>query len=207
VTTCAWAAHGSSVLFSVGDGVHHFQERWLGGSGSSWSRGSWGRSGSWSWSGVGLGNSSSNIVLRASTAVGGGVIRNVAASLLALQLALGTSAVGGFDALVLAVQFFADWRAFWIRSSAGCVALRRSANSFTLRAACLFASVLGASNRAGWAFAVNGALCARSLFASHFALGTSANWVADSRAGWIIALPLALRVALISCNSDSKQNN
>jgi len=203
VTTCAWAAHGSSVLFSVGDGVHHFQERWLGGSGSSWSRGSWGRSGSR----VGLGNSSSNVVLRASTAVGGGVIRNVAASLLALQLALGTSAVSGLDALVLAVQFFADWRAFWIRSSAGCVALRRSANSFTLRAACLFASVLGASNRAGWAFAVNGALCARSLFASHFALGTSANWVANSRAGWIIALPLALRVALISSNDNSQKQN
>lgn len=34
------------------------------------------------------------------------------------------------------------------------------------------------------------------LFARHFAFGALANWVANGRAGRIIALPLALRMAL-----------
>jgi len=66
--------------------------------------------------------------------------------------------------------------------------------------------VLGATNSANGLFAVNGALCAGGFLALHLALGTLAHGVADSRAGGIIALPLAHGVALL-CRDSSHQEN
>jgi len=151
---------------------------------------------------VGLVNASSNIALRASTAFS--LVWNIARSLLALQLALGTSAVGRFDAFVLAIQFFADWRAFRIRRCACGVALRRCANCFTLWAAILLALIFRATNRADRFFAMNNTFSTRSLFTSHLTFRTSAHWVANSRARRIIALPTASRVALFSSNKSNK---
>jgi len=126
--------------------------------------------------------------------------------LLALQLALGSLAVGGFHTLVVAFQFFADRRAFGFGSSASGVALSRSTDGFTLGAVFLFTIILGATNGADRAFAMNDALGASCLFTSHFTFGTSAHRVADSRALRIIALPFALRVALLSQNSSSRES-
>jgi len=127
---------------------------------------------------------------------------SIARGLLALQLALGTSAIGGLGAFVLAIKFFTNRRAFRIRSGASGVALWRRANGLAFGARVLLAFVGWATNTADWALAMNNALGTRSLFASHFALGFGANRVANSWAGGIIALPFACRVALLS-NSEA----
>jgi len=115
-----------------------------------------------------------------------------------LQLALGTSAIGGLDTLVLAIQLLAHRRALGVWGGASGVALRRSTDGLTMRAGILFTFVSWATNAADWSFAVNHTLGARSLFTSHLALGASANRVANSRAAGVITLPSALRVALAS---------
>jgi hypothetical protein len=97
-------------------------------------------------------------------------LRLLASRAFALQLALGLLAVGGLDALVLAIEFLADWAALGLRSRASGVALSGSADSFALRAGVLLAVVLGATDGADGAFAVNGTLGAGDFFASHFAL-------------------------------------
>jgi len=171
--------------------VHHFQERWL----ACRTLVSWGRIL------VGLANSDLSVGrVRASAALAGRL--GIARRLLALQLALGTSAIGGLSALVLAIEFLANRGAFRIWGSASGVALRRRANSLAFGARVLFAFISGATNTADWALAMNNALGTRSLFASHFALGFGANRVANSWAGGIIALPFACRVALLS-NSEA----
>jgi hypothetical protein len=123
------------------------------------------------------------------------IVVGIARWLLALKLALGTSAVGGLQALLAAVQLFADRRALRFRSHAGGVATSRLAHSLALVASQLLAGVLGAADRANRALAVDGALGARYLFTFHFALRASANWVADGRALRVIAHPLASRMA------------
>jgi len=134
-------------------------------------------------------------------------LRLLASRALALQLALGLLAVGGLDALVLAVEFLAHWAALGFRSRAGGVALSGSAHGLALRAGVLLAVVLGATDGADGAFAVNGALGAGDFFASHFARGAGAHWVADGGALRIVALPAALRVALFSSNGSSQSQD
>jgi len=123
------------------------------------------------------------------------IVVGIARWLLALKLALGTSAVGGLQALLAAVQLFADRRALRFRSHAGGVATSRLAHSLALVASQLLAGVLGAADRANRALAVDGALGARYLFTFHFALRASAHRVANSRALRVVAHPLAHRVA------------
>jgi hypothetical protein len=116
---------------------------------------------------VGLCNGDLNILRTARAA-----LLLLAGRLLALQLALGALAVGGLDALVVALKLFADRAAFGFRSSAGSVALSRRADCLALGAIFLLAIVLGAANRANRALAVNNALGASGLFASHLAFRT-----------------------------------
>ena len=134
-------------------------------------------------------------------------LRQLASSLLALELALGAGAVGGLGALVVAIEFLADRAALGLGSLASSVALSGLANGFALGATVLLAQLLGASNRANRLGAVNGALGASHLLALHLALGTSANGVANSRAGGVIALPLALGVALGGRSHGGEQQN
>jgi len=126
------------------------------------------------------------------------VVIHIASRLLALQLALRTSAVGGLEALLTAVELLADWRALRLGSHASGVAAGRLADGLALVAGQLLAGVLGASNGADGALAVNGALGARYLLALHLALRASAHWVANSRALRVVAHPLAHRVARAS---------
>jgi len=122
----------------------------------------------------------------------------------ALQLALGPSAVGGLGAFVGAFQLFAHGAASGLGGRAGSVALGRGAHRLALGAVFLLAEVLGATNGASRALAVNGAFGARNLFAFHFASGSCADGMADSRAGGVIALPSALGVALC-CGHNPKE--
>jgi hypothetical protein len=126
----------------------------------------------------------------------------LAGGLLALQLALGTRAVGGLGALAGALQLLAHGRALGFRGRAGGVALGRGANGLALGAVLLLAVVLGAADRAGGLLAVNDALGALDLLTLHFALWPRAHGVADGGAGRVIALPTALRVALGLGGSD-----
>ena len=116
--------------------------------------------------------------------------------LLADKFALWSWAHQWLSALPVAVSGFAQRSALWLWGNAGSVADWRRADSLAFWAVILFAQVLWASNGASWLLAVNIALGAREFLALHLALWSGADWVADSRAGWIIALPLALWVAL-----------
>jgi hypothetical protein len=156
---------------------------------------------------VGLVDSDNGGGLSALAALRGLLRRQLASGLLALQLALGLGAVGGLDALVVAFEFLADGRALGFGSSAGGVALSRGADGLALGAVLALALVLGATNRADRAFAVDRATGARSLLALHFANRALANGVADSRAGGIIALPLAVGVALLSRSQGQHGQN
>jgi len=122
----------------------------------------------------------------------------LASWLLALQLALGLLAVGGLDALVVALQLFAHGRALGLGSRASGVALGGGTHCLALGAVFLLAVVLGAANRANGAFAVHHTFGALGLFTSHFTLGSCTDGVANSRALRIIALPSALGMALFS---------
>jgi len=146
---------------------------------------------------VGLNHSQLNILRTARAA-----FLLLASRLLALQLALGSLAVGGLHALVVAFQFLAHRRAFGFGGSASGVALSRGTDSLALGAIFFLAIVLGAADRAHRALAVNNALSTSSLFASHLTLGTRADRVADSWALRVIALPAALRVALFSDSTN-----
>jgi len=129
-----------------------------------------------------------------------------ASRLLALQLALGLGAVSGLGALLVAGELLADGGALGLWSLAGGVAVSRLADRLTLGAAFLLALVLGAADCANGLLAVNSALGAGGLLALHLALGALADWVANSRAAGIIALPLALRVALAGRSSSHRQD-
>jgi len=146
---------------------------------------------------VGLNHShlSGGGVASAASSRGSSGIISVALGFLALQFALRTSAVGGLDALLAAVQLLANRSALGLRSHAGSVASGWLADGLASVASGQFASILGASNRADWALAMNGALSARYLLAFHFALRSGANRVAYSRALGVIAHPLAHWVA------------
>jgi len=140
------------------------------------------------------------LVARAAAGVG-----NVASGLLALQLALGLGAVGGLEALVLAVQFLANRAAAGFGGVASGVAASRLANGLALGAVFLLALVLGAADGADGLLAVNSALSARNFLALHLALRALAHGVADSRAGGVITLPLASGVALLRADGNGKQ--
>jgi len=131
-------------------------------------------------------------------------LRLFASRALALQFALGLLAIGRLDTLVLAIQFLAHRAAFGFGSRASRVALSRVAHGFTLGARILLAVVLGATDTAHWALAMHGTLGASHFFTSHLTLRTRAHRVAHSRTTRIVALPLALRVALLSRDSDSE---
>lgn len=126
--------------------------------------------------------------------------------LLADKFALWSWAHQWLSALPVAVSSFAQRSALWLWGDAGSVADRRRADSLAFWAVILLAQVLWASDRASWLLAVNIAFRAREFLALHLALWSGADWVADSRARWIIALPLALWVALSSrlgCGSNN----
>ena len=126
------------------------------------------------------------------------LICGVAGRLLALQFALGLRAVGGLGALVLAGELLADGSALRLGRRTGGVATCRLADRLALGAVILLTLILGAANRADGLLAMDGALGARHLLALHLALRTLANGVAHSRAGRVIALPFADRVALLT---------
>jgi len=115
---------------------------------------------------VGLSNGELNILRTARAA-----LLLLASWLLALQLALGTLAVGGLDTLVVAFELLANRAALGLGGSASGVALSRRAHSLALGAVLLLAIVLGAADRANRALAVDNALSTSGLFASHLALG------------------------------------
>jgi hypothetical protein len=123
---------------------------------------------------------------------------SLASGSLALQLTLGLRAVDWLDALVLAVELFADRSTLGLRSHAGGVAASRLADSLALRAAVLLAEFFWATNSAHWTLAVDCAFRAGDLLTLHLALRASTHWVADGRAGRVITLPLAHWVALFS---------
>jgi len=122
----------------------------------------------------------------------------VTSRLLALKFALGLSAVGGLDALVCAVQLLAHRGALGFGGSAGGVATCGLAHGLALGASVLLTLLLRAADGAHGTLAVDGALGTRGLLALHLALRARAHGVADSRAGGVITLPLALRVAFVS---------
>jgi hypothetical protein len=150
----------------------------------------------------GLGNGQGDGASRARAALG-----LLASRLLALQLALGLGAVRGLGALVEAGEFLANRLALGLGGFAGGVAVSRLADRLALGAAFLLALVLGAADGANGLLAVNGALSAGGFLALHLALGAFAHGVADSRAGGIIALPLAHRVALLCRDSSHHEND
>jgi len=131
-------------------------------------------------------------------------VLEIASSLLALQFTFRSLAVSWLDAFVSAIEFLANRRALWIRGCASGVALRRSANSLTFRAAVLFTFVLGATDTAHRSFAVHNTLGARSFFTSHLAFWSGANRVANSRASGVITLPSAVRMALFGASSNNE---
>jgi len=131
----------------------------------------------------------------------------LASRTLALQLALRALAVRWLHALVVAFKFLAHRRATGFGGGAGSVALSRRAHSLALRAVFLLAVVLGATNRAHGTLAVDCAFGAGRLLAAHLALGTSAHGVADGRALRVIALPAALRVALLGSDEGYQREN
>jgi hypothetical protein len=163
------------------DRVHNFNERWAGSTsvdGDATCE-------------VGLSDGKLNILGTARAA-----LRLFTSSLLALQLALGLSTVGGLDTFVEAGELLAHRLALGFRGLAGGVAVSRLANRLALGAALLLALILGAANGADWFLAVNCALGAGGLLALHLAFGSLAHRVANRRASGVIALPFALRVAL-----------
>jgi len=151
---------------------------------------------------VGLHNGELNILRTARAA-----LLLLASGLLALQLALGALAVGGLDALVVAFELLAHRAALGFGGGASGVALSRRAHSLALGAVLLLAIVLGATDRAHRALAVNNTFGASGLLASHLALGARAHRVAHSGALRVIALPTALRVALLSNSTDSQDSH
>jgi len=134
-------------------------------------------------------------------------LRLLASSLLTLQLALGLLAVGGFDTLVEAGEFLAHRLALGFGGFAGGVAVGGFADRFALGASFLLALVLGTADGADGFLTVNSALGAGGFLTLHLALGTLANRMAHSRAGGVITLPLALRVALFCRSSSNQENN
>jgi len=132
------------------------------------------------------------------------LIISITEGLLALQLALGTSAVCRLEALLAAVQFLAHRRALRLGSHASGVATSRLAHCLALVAGQLLAGVFRAADGANWSLAVNGAFSARYLFAFHFALRTSAHRVANSRALRVVAHPLADGVAWASARENHR---
>jgi len=125
----------------------------------------------------------------------GGLV--LARGLLADELALGARAHQRLAALPVAVRGLAEGGALRLRRDARSVADRGRADRLALRAVVLLAQRLRATDRAGRLLAVNIALGARELLALHLALRASADGVAHSRAGRVIALPLADRVATL----------
>lgn len=134
-----------------------------------------------------------------------GSFLSLASRSLTLQLTLGLGTVDGLDALVLAVQSLTHGSTLGFRSHAGGVATSRLADSLALRATILLTQLLGATNSADRAFAVNSALGAGHLLALHLTLRTSADRVADSRAGRVVTLPLAHGVALFSSGKSQQE--
>jgi hypothetical protein len=118
-----------------------------------------------------------------------------AGRLLADELALRTRAESRLLALPVALGLLAHWGADSVRGSASSTALSRGAHSLALRAVSRFAQILRAANVALRLIAVNLASSARGLLAVNLALRALADRVALSRAGWVIALPSALRMA------------
>jgi hypothetical protein len=114
-------------------------------------------------------------------------------------------AVGGLGALVEAGEFLAHRLALGFRSLAGGVATSWLADRLALGAAFLLALVLGAADGADGFLAVNSAFGAGGFLALHLAFGSFTHRVANSRAGGIIALPLALGVAFFSRDGGDGQ--
>jgi len=135
------------------------------------------------------------------------VVVDGASRSLALEFALGLGAVGGLEALVAADKFFANGAAAGFGGRASGVATSRLADGLALGAVFLLALVLGAADSANGLLAVNRALSAGNFLALHLASRTFTDGVAHSRAGGVITLPLAGRVALLRADGDGEQAN
>jgi len=183
----ARAAHGIITRFLLStDGVHNFNHVWF----ELISDLSFG---------ISFQHSLTNSGFCASAALLSLLLRNigdVARRLLALQFTFWTRAGSGFSATPIACGFFAQWRAFGFWGNASGVAFRRSTHGLTFGAIIFFAHILRASNRAFGLGTMNSAFCALTFFTLHLALRACTDGVANSRAGWVIALPATSWVAL-----------
>jgi len=155
--------------------------------------------------GVGLGDGSldgGGVAAAARLLLGG-----LAGGLLALELTLGLGAVDGLHALVVAVELLAHRGALGLGRLASGVAAGGLADSLALGARVLLARLLGATDGADRALAVDGALSAGSLFTLHLTIGAGTHGVAHGGALGVIALPFAVGVALLGNSHDSQQGN
>jgi len=114
----------------------------------------------------------------------------------ALELTFWARAGRRFGARPRARGLFTERRAIGFRGDTSGVTLSRGANSFTFRARVFFTHVFRAADRTFRLLAVNSAFGAFRLLALHLTFWASANRVAYSRAGRIIALPATGRVTI-----------
>ena len=96
---------------------------------------------------------------------------------------------GGFVAFPVTFGFFTNWFTFWFRGLAMSNAMGLFADSDALGAVEHFTSLIGAFNFTFGFFAFNIADSVFGFGAGSMALGGFADWVANSGAMWVIALP------------------
>jgi len=125
------------------------------------------------------------------------LVFDVAGRFGALELALRARAGRRLGTRPRARRLFAERRAVRLRSYTRRVALSRCANSLALGARRFLAHVLRAAHAALGLFAVNCAFGAGRLLALHFTFRPRTDRVTDRRARRVIALPAALRVAVL----------
>jgi hypothetical protein len=116
-------------------------------------------------------------------------------SLRADQLAFWLGARDGLSAFPFALELSAHGLALERRRHTERTAGTRLADNLALGATCTRAHVLGASNLTDGFVALDLALRVGKGITLHLALGSIANWMADSRALGVITLPRANRSA------------
>ena len=104
-----------------------------------------------------------------------------------------------FLAFPVAFWFFTDWFAFWFRCLTVGNAMGLLAYSNTFWAVEHFTAFVWAFYLALWFFTLNVADSILWLSAWCVASWGFADWIADSGAMWVIALPRALGMALLNC--------
>jgi len=132
---------------------------------------------------------------------------SLARRLVTLKFALRARAGGGLTALPVALGLLAHRGAHGLRGNARRTAVRGRANGLALRAVLGFAHPLGAADIALRLVAVHLATRARGLLALDLALGALAHRVALRGASRVIALPSALRMALLGLHLGRRNNS